>query len=55
MVKRITALSLWEGGGGPGSNGGCSYLGCATEGGCRAVGLDVLLAEPKVSKDNVSL
>lgn len=41
--------------GGPGSNGGCSYLGCATEGGCRAVGLDVLLAEPKVSKDNVSL
>lgn len=32
-----------------------TYLRCATEGGSCAVVFNVLLAEPKVSKDNVSL
>jgi len=36
-------------------SGECSYLRRATEGGRRAIVFDVLLAEPKVSKDNVSL
>lgn len=32
-----------------------AYLRRATEGGCCPVVLNVLLAEPKVSEDNVSL
>lgn len=32
-----------------------TYLRCAAEGGCCAIVFNVLLAEPKVSKDNVSL
>lgn len=54
VVKSIIALSGKEGAD-RAANRGCSYLRCAAEGGCRAVVFDVLLAEPKVSKDDVSL
>ena len=37
------------------SNQEFAYLGCAAEGRRRAIVFNVLLAESKVSKDNVSL